>query len=703
MKNIKYLIVSAVCLLTISACGDKFLDEDLTTMQVNTYLDTPEGIKELALGLPQTLRLPACYEFSYAMNNMGTDEFACGSDAAAEPWNNYDARLQSTVTSSSNTVQPVTTWDVLYAALSNQNTVIQKAPNLLAGDPDLNNILGSAYFMRAWSYFYLVQQWGDVPLQLTPIEGFTREFSRTPRKEVIQSVIDDFQKAYDLLQNVAAPVEGKIYKDAAAHFLAKVLLYRQSEINSDFNADTKNEDLARALTLCDEVIAHRPLAPNFADLQNFTGAGSANQKLPEVLLTAQFSSASTGRFSNQMPWYFISIYQNWAGMIRDLSGSREYARLRTTEYTINSYDRVNDSRFWKSFRTMQRLNSPGRNTNVGTQQVLGQVGVMFIVNSPNDADRFEAQTGDGINLSSIGYPGSVVGRQPPLIKIKDAAGVFDTLRSPVYAAFDYPGEGVNVVPNVIVSYRKVRNLPNADTYGYATLENAGLPTPQNNSTWPSLNKFLDATRTGITTDNGSRSFTVARVAETYLIAAEVKVRQGDNAAALTYINKVRERAAYKAGEDRDSYVDGGQSFTTLDGSTSTTFWGHNTYYISNNIPFGTIGATDIKINSVAALPAEDAAIISKLGYSSDFDKMICLILNERTRELCGEMHRWTDLARTKTLVKRTLTYNDDAAYSNTLKEHHLLRPLPQEFLDQIWKNGHALTADEKQAMQNPGY
>jgi hypothetical protein len=83
--------------------------------------------------------------------------------------------------------------------------------------------------------------------------------------------------------------------------------------------------------------------------------------------------------------------------------------------------------------------------------------------------------------------------------------------------------------------------------------------------------------------------------------------------------------------------------------------------------------------------------------------MLCLVLNERTRELTGEMQRWTDLARTKTLVKRAYAFNDDVAYSNTLAEHHLVRPIPQAFLDQIWKDGHALTADEKQALQNPGY
>jgi hypothetical protein len=706
MNKLKNIIAVAVCVLGLSACGDSFLEEKLTTQLSTEYFDTPEGLKGMAIGLPQALRIQGTYEFSYAMNNYGTDEFTVGSDAAGEPWNNYDARLQSVVTSSSNTVHPVATWDPLYTSISTQNIVIAKAPDVLANDSELNDIMGAAYFMRAWSYFYLVQQWGGVPLLTAPVEGLQREFTRASRQEVVQQIIDDFQRAYDLLNNPAldARVQGKIYKDAAAHFLAKALLYRQSEICSDFSAATASEDLSKALTLCEEVIAHRPLAANFADLQNYTAPNGPSEQLPENILAAQYTystAGANGRFNKQMCLHYISIYQNWTGMERDIAGGREYARLRTTDYAMDVYDRVDDSRFWKSYRTMQRLNYPPDRNGADFQNInleIGQVGVMFIINDEADADRFEAQTGNGTDALSIIYPGSTAGRQPPLVTMDNGSGNWDTIRCPVTS---------NVVPNVIPRYRKVRNMPSASRYGYATVENAGLPTPGTASTWPTLNKFLDGSRPDYSSDNSSRDFVVARVAETYLIAAEIKVRQGDYAGAIAYINKVRERAGYKAGEDREKYVDGAQIYdNTTDARRSTSFWGKNTYYISNNIPVTTL-ATNITIDSWNSLPPEDEAIIARLGYSSDFDRMMCLVLNERTRELAGEMIRWTDLARTKTLIKRTLTFNEDAIYSAAggggLREHHLVRPIPQEFLDQLWANGHALTAEEKQAFQNPGY
>jgi len=231
----------------------------------------------------------------------------------------------------------------------------------------------------------------------------------------------------------------------------------------------------------------------------------------------------------------------------------------------------------------------------------------------------------------------------------------------------------------------------------------GYPTSALESVWPSLSKYLDGNRTGYNVANGHRDGIIARVAETYLIAAEVKVRQGQYADAITqYIQPLRNRAAYKSGEDRARYVDGGQAYKEpYEANRPTSFWPQNSYYESTGLA-ATTAATTLPA-SAAALPAEDEAIIAKLGISGDFDRMLCFVLNERSRELMGELVRWADLSRTKTLKARTMAYNQDAILSGTMQDFHLFRPIPQEFLDGIWAGGRPLTADEKQGLQNTGY
>ena len=131
------------------------------------------------------------------------------------------------------------------------------------------------------------------------------------------------------------------------------------------------------------------------------------------------------------------------------------------------------------------------------------------------------------------------------------------------------------------------------------------------------------------------------------------------------------------------------------------YFAENSYYESNNIDRNIKSATDLKITDIHNLPAEDEAIISNLVYSTNYNSMLCLLMHKRSRELCGEFHRWQDLSRTLTLVERANSFIPDAAPN--IQERHNLRPIPQTYLDAIQKDGHALTPEDKKAEQNPGY
>jgi len=325
-------------------------------------------------------------------------------------------------------------------------------------------------------------------------------------------------------------------------------------------------------------------------------------------------------------------------MKRNLAGGRPFSRLAPTYFTLDVFDKVNDSRFWKSFQTKSIVNNPsGIYKN-------GDLGIMYIVNNASDT-----------RYAKTRYNGEIID----------------------------PKTG-KTVPSVFVAYA-------ADKVGF-----------DKDVRFPSLSKYMDGNRIDLSNIRGSRDIILARSADTYLMAAEAKVRLNLFADALVYINAVRTRAAYKAGENRSAYVDGSASWTTSgQAGIPISYIPENSYYESNNISAPVTTATSLTISSISALPVQDQAVITKLGYTSDYDRMLCLVLNERARELCGEFHRWEDLSRTKTLVARAKAYNVEA--SPNIKEHHNLRPIPQTFLDGVYANGKPLTAAEKQAMQNPGY
>lgn len=713
MKTLNRIFTGVfACALTLgtSSCGDSFLEEDAGHMISDELLNRQEGMERMVGSLYANIRWWGGYEWAYATTLYGCDEFTVAGSNCAEPWNDYTANFGPLNWAGSgdakNNPGIDAIWSQMYYGISSANLII--ASEDLMSESIHDRVMGEAYFLRGYNYLRLFGQYGAVVLQTKPIEvegsNVPRNYKRASEEEVLNQIIEDFKNAYELIPADNNWIYYAWTKYTAAHFYAKALLYRQSERCSDWNGKyDKKTDLDLAIKLCDEVIAARPLESDYNRLYaHWTGTDCDIEKSKEILMAIPHNEGKTGgRFGNRTYNYFNPQFSNFsAGYVQrgQFIGGMDFQRCRPTEYAYVVFDNVNDSRMWKTYKTVFGYNNYQKPDDMqkagcpaGAEPALGQPGIMFILN----------KKGDQI-VSKYG----TIGR----------AGETHTFVYPVNLG---PEEwGGKWVPNVVSLY-------DGDKYEMDQHGVSGDPNTCN--TYCGINKVEDGTRTA-EKDDAHRDITLARTGETYLIKAECQVRNGDDAGALRTINELRARAQYKAGEDREAYEDGSQAFKTGGNSTAsaTTAKGNknekgekitnmqayeysyiqkNTYCISTGLtkPEGGWEASDLQIKSWSNLPAEDQAILAKLGVDGNsLEGKIHFILNERTRELLGEWNRWEELSRTKTLVKRAKAFNQRAAAN--IKDYHNLRPIPQTFIDGLLDdNGKNLSDADKAAWQNPGY
>ena len=710
----KYISNKIVCgalsmftLLGTTSCGNDFLKEDAGHLYSDALLEDEAGALKMAAGLYGNIRWHFGYEWAYGITLYGCDEFTNGADLTSEPWNTYDNRLNpqdcTPALGAANKNCPAVSalWDQMYYGISTANLIISKADNVTKED-SRNKALGEAHFLRGYNYYRLFCQYGGVVLETEPANGTVKKnFTRASEEETLNQIIDDFENAYKMLPKDKWRGNGTWTKYTAAHFLAKALLYRQSERCASWASKyDKATDLNRAISLCDEVIAACPLASDYWDLYaKWTGIDCPNEGLSEILMAAEHNEDKTtqGRFGNRTYNYFDPQFSNFSGgwvQRGQYIGGMDFQRCRPTEYTYSVFDNVNDARMWKTFKTVYGLNHAAKKdadvisqNGITADQVpdLGDEGIIFILNKKSDA-RF-----DGNPYGTFGRGGDVHSFVNPL------TGKW--------------------VPNAFVTFQDGKYVLNTYT---------GNPSTSN--VFCGINKTADGSRTGEKGD-AHRDVIMARSGETYLVKAECQVRMGNYQEAINTVNVLRARGQWKKGENRSYYTDGSMAFLKSDGGitdnstaanitpkknkdksgkqlTNAEAYAYsmthtNTYYLSTGIA-ETTDASDLQIKSYTQLPAEDEAILKEIGATSDYDRMLNFVFNERTRELLGEWNRWDELARTGLLVKRAKAFNPEAAPN--VQDHHMYRPIPQKFIDTLQnEDGTNLSDADKKAWQNPGY
>ena len=123
-------------------------------------------------------------------------------------------------------------WAPLYSNVRRCNIFFSKIKSVPGDATVISGLKGEAYFMRAWTYFYLTNLYGGVPL-ITKVYGLTDEFTvpRDSYENCIKYIVGQIDSAAMNLPDTYAK-DGRVTKGAALAFKARVLLYAASDLHN---------------------------------------------------------------------------------------------------------------------------------------------------------------------------------------------------------------------------------------------------------------------------------------------------------------------------------------------------------------------------------------------------------------------------------------------------------------------------------------
>ena len=117
-------------------------------------------------------------------------------------------------------------------------------------DQQRNQVLGQAYFYRAWFYFQLINRWGGMPILDKLFAGGDDNIPRKTYRECSKWMISDFDKAIELLPDMWSDVDFcRPDRAAAMGARAEALLYQASPLFQNGLDETVKMDYDKEVCL----------------------------------------------------------------------------------------------------------------------------------------------------------------------------------------------------------------------------------------------------------------------------------------------------------------------------------------------------------------------------------------------------------------------------------------------------------------------
>lgn len=132
-------------------------------------------------------------------------------------------------------------WNRTYEWIRNMNVFIEKVEQgTKMSDEYKTRLLGEVYFLRAWSYYNLIQRYGGVPI-IKKVYNIDDTFStkRDNFDYCVDEILKDCDEAYIRLPEKATSALGRVNKDVVLALKCRVLMLAASPL---FNDPAYSED-----------------------------------------------------------------------------------------------------------------------------------------------------------------------------------------------------------------------------------------------------------------------------------------------------------------------------------------------------------------------------------------------------------------------------------------------------------------------------
>ncbi|SFB27508.1 RagB/SusD family nutrient uptake outer membrane protein [Algoriphagus aquimarinus] len=210
MKKLQYILVLGALLFGTMACEDFIENPPEDQISVNEYFRTSNDIENYVKKYYDVF--PRHGSANQPLSENNSDNLIIATPSAILNGTRSPRNGQ---------------WSGEWSNIRSINILFDNLDNVQADISSYAQFLGEAHFFRAWFYYDLYKDYGDLPIydhQLFPGDEQLLD-SRAPRTEVADFIISELDKAFEYLGNRQSVGNSRLNKETALAFKAQVALY----------------------------------------------------------------------------------------------------------------------------------------------------------------------------------------------------------------------------------------------------------------------------------------------------------------------------------------------------------------------------------------------------------------------------------------------------------------------------------------------